>query len=189
MRRPLFATLALALCASSPLATAQPRVRNTCSNPRVNDPYCYGYLFVGDGRRRTRIVVDGVPVGRTPVLLLLDYQRQHVVRAGPLRLVVGVQSQEIVELELDSATARARDAATPTALAAMRTRAPLGYASEISVDRCGGIWSTAPLRRYGVVDERLANLLWASLTEAQVSRVVPRPEEAAAYPAAWREGE
>lgn len=186
MRRPLLAGLALAVCVATPLAAAQPRAQRACTNPHVNEPYCYGYLFVGDGRRRTGIVVDGVPVGRAPVLLLLDYQRRHVVGLGPLRLVVRVQPRELVELELDRATARARNAATPAALAVMRTRAPLGYASEISVDRCGGIWSVAPLHRYGVVDEELARQLWGFLTEAQVSRVVPRPEEVAAYPEAWR---
>lgn len=181
MRSSLVSALVLAAALAPPPVAAQRR-RAACT--RANDPYCYGYLFVGDGRRRTPVVVDGVSVGQTPVLLLLPHRQRHIVSVGATRHPVVLRSSEIVELELDPATASERASGDEAVLSALRTYAPLGFASAVDRDPCGGILSPAPLRPRGPVNVFVAADLWRQLPAGQAVRVVPRPEEVIALDAA-----
>lgn len=181
MRPSLFPALLLTVALATPAASAQRR-DDPCA--QADNAYCYGYLFVGDGRRRTAVVVDGVPVGRTPVLLLLPHLQRHAVRVGALRRRVALRAREVVELELDRATAIARAFGDEAALSALRTRARLGFASAVGHDRCGGLLTPGPLRYDGPVTATSAFDLWELLPAAQAGRVIPRPEEVVALDAA-----
>jgi len=181
MRASLVPALLLA-AALAPSPVAAQRRRASCS--RANDPYCYGYLFVGDGRRRTPVVVDGVSVGPTPVLLLLPHRQRHTVSVGATHHPVVLRPSEIVELELDPATARERAAGDEAVRSGLRTYAPLGFASAADRDPCGGILSPAPLRLRGPVNVFVATDLWRQLPAGQAVRVIPRPEEVIASDAA-----
>jgi hypothetical protein len=177
---------ALAL-ATSPLA-AQP-LNGSCADPRAHPLRCFGYLFVGDGARRTAVVVDGRDAGPAPLLLQLDPRRAHTVRVGRHRRRVRVRPQGIVEAEFDGATDAARRDAPDEALTALRGRAPLGYASVVQPDTCGGPWIIR-LRPALPINPLRAQELWEALPTAEVRRVIPRAEALVeAMVGAWRRGE
>lgn len=166
---------ALLLAAAPAVAQNQPPGFD-CGDRRRRILWCFGELFVGDGPRRTRVVVDGRPVGPAPVLLHLDPQRAHTVRVGSLRRRVRLRPRAIVEVEADAATAARRAVADEAELALLRNRAPLGYASVVRPDTCGGPW-IVPLPRALPINAWRAHQLRTELPMDQARRVVPRPEE------------
>jgi hypothetical protein len=167
--------VALALLLAPSVVAAQ-TPGDPCADPRTRALRCFGYLFVGDGARRSPVVVDGRDAGRAPLLLQLDPRRAHTVRVRGSPRRVRVAPRRIVEVERDAATDAARGVASDADLATLRARAPLGYASVVQPDTCGGPW-IVPLRPALPIHPAVALSLWEELETAAVRRVVPRAEE------------